>query len=212
MTTTTLKERKRAVSVAEIYTKKFNVLPFEGEWLDAIGEPELTGTWIVWGNSGNGKTRFVLQLCKYLASLGKKVIYDSLEEGASLSMRNAFIDVGMEEVKRRILLLDAEPIDQLIERLKKRKSADVVAIDSVQYTGMNYKDYKALRAMFPKKLFILISHADGKNPEGRVAKAIRFDAFVKIWVEGYKAIPTSRYGGGEPYVIWQEGADNYYMQ
>lgn len=208
---TTLKERKRAVSVSEIYTKKFNVLPFDGKWLASFGAPELTGTWLVWGLSGNGKTRFVLQLCKYMATLGKKVCYNSLEEGASLSMRNAFIDIGMEEVKRRIWLLDAEPIDQLIERLQKRKSPDVVAIDSVQYTGMNYKDYKKLRDMFPKKLFILISHAEGKNPAGRVANSIKFDAFVKIRVEGYKAFPVSRYGGGEPYVIWEEGAQDYFM-
>jgi len=211
MTTTTLK-RNRAVSVTEIYGKKFNVLPFEDEWLRSFGKPELTGTWIIWGPSGNGKTRFALKLCKYFATLGKKVAYDSLEEGASLSMRNAFMDVGMEEVKRRVWLLDAEPIDQLIERLKKRKSPDVVAIDSIQYTGMNYKDYKALRDMFPKKIFILISHADGKNPAGRVAGSIKFDAFVKIRVEGYKAYPVSRYGGGEPYTIWAEGAESYYMQ
>ncbi|PKQ69361.1 hypothetical protein BZG01_00035 [Labilibaculum manganireducens] len=208
---TALKERKRAVSVSEIYTKKFNVLPFDGAWLDSFGKPELTGTWLVWGPSGNGKTRFVLQLCKYLATLGRKVAYNSLEEGASLSMRNAFMDVGMEEVKRRIVLLDAEPIDQLIERLQKRKSPDVVAIDSVQYTGMNYKDYKRLRAMFPNKMFILISHADGKNPAGRVAGSIKYDAFVKVRIEGYKAFPLSRYGGGKPYTIWAEGAEDYYM-
>jgi hypothetical protein len=72
---------------------------------------------------------------------------------------------------------------------------------------MNYSDYKKLRDNFRGKLFILVSHAEGKLPEGRVAKNIRFDAMVKIWVEGYMAWPVSRYGGGEPYIIWEEGAE-----
>ena len=182
-------------------------LEFEGEWLDAIGKPEVTGTWLIWGNSGNGKTRFALQLAKYLATFGKRVAYDSLEEGVSLSLRTAIAETSMQEVSRRFILLDKEPVSELIERLSMRRSPDVVFIDSIQYTGMNYTDYKKLRDKFRHKLFILISHAEGKLPEGRVAKNIRFDAFVKIWVEGYRAFPVSRYGGGEPYTIWEEGAD-----
>ena len=197
--------------MTEIYTKKFNTLPFEGAWKALIGEPELTGAWIVWGESGHGKTSFALQLAKYFATLGKRVAYDSLEEGASLSMKKAFMRTGMEEVKRKVILLDAEPIDQLIKRLKKRKSPDVVIIDSLQYTGMNYQDTLDLRSMFPKKLFVYISHADGKKPASRVAVSVRFDAFVKIRVEGYKAFAVSRYGGGKPYTIWEEGAADYHL-
>jgi hypothetical protein len=77
---------------------------------------------------------------------------------------------------------------------------------------MTYNDYKTLRSLFPQKLFILISHAEGKNPAGRVAKSIKYDAFVKIWVEGYRAFAVSRYGGGEPYTIWDEGADEYWIE
>lgn len=199
----------RAVSISELLNKTFKVLPFEGQWKASIGEPEMAGSWIVWGKSGNGKTRFTLQLCKYLTAFGK-VAYNSLEEGASLSMRQAFLDTGMEAVKRRIVLLDGEAMDDLMQRLKKRRSPDVIVIDSIQYTGMNYETYRQLRKEFPKKLFILISHADGKEPSGRVAKSIRFDAFVKIYVEGYLAFPTSRYGGGKPYTIWDEGSQKYW--
>lgn len=198
----------RAVSVNELFNTKFKPLGFTGDWLKSIGDPEARGSWLIWGGSANGKTRFALQLAKYLAQFGR-VAYNSLEEGASLSMREAFKNVGMEDVKRKVILLDQEPIKELIERLKKQKSPHFIIIDSVQYTGMNYADYKKLRDLFPKKLFVLISHADGKEPSGRVAKQIRFDAFVKIWIEGYTAYPESRYGGGEPYVIWEEGAETY---
>jgi hypothetical protein len=203
------KIKDRAVSVSQLLTTRHITMPFEHEWLASFGEPERAGTWIIWGSSGNGKTRFALQLCKYLTQFGR-VAYNSLEEGASLSMRKAFTETGMDEVKRRIILLDKEPIAQLIERLKKRKSPDIIAIDSVQYTGLKYADYVSLVNTFRNKMFILISHAEGKEPAGRVAKSIRFDASVKIRIEGYRAYPVSRYGGGEYFTVWHEGANTYY--
>ena len=194
----------RAASLDQVLRTRFKVLPFEGEWKEAIGCPELTGSWIVWGNSGNGKTRFALQLCKYLCQFGR-VAYDSLEEGVSVSLVKAIKETHMMEVRRKFVVLDKEPIDQLTERLERPKSPDIVCVDSLQYTGMSYEQYKALKERFPKKLFIWISHADGTLPEGRVAKKVRFDFNVKVFVQAYRAEPVSRYGGGKPYIIWEEG-------
>uniref|UniRef100_UPI003217E584 ATP-binding protein n=1 Tax=uncultured Draconibacterium sp. TaxID=1573823 RepID=UPI003217E584 len=201
----------RAVSVSSLLSAKHKTLPFKGRWLDSFGEPELTGSCLIWGNSGSGKTRFALQLAKYLASLpGIKVAYNSLEEGASLSLKKAVIETGLIEVKRSFVILDKEPIPELIERLAKHKSPNVIFIDSVQYSGLNATSYKELINRFPKKLFVLISHAEGKHPAGRVAKAIRYDAMMKLRVEGYAVpAPVSRYGGGEPFIIWPEGAAKY---
>jgi hypothetical protein len=201
----------RAISVSQLETMTFNELPFDGAWAELIGKPEISGAWLIWGDSGNGKTRFALQLCKYMARFCR-VAYNSMEEGASKSMKKAFREVGMDEVKRNVILLDNEPIVDLKERLRKRRSPDAVVIDSVQYTGMTYRDYTSLRAEFRNKLFIMISHADGKNPAGRTAKSIRYDAFVKIRVEGYRAFALSRYGGGKPFTIWEEGAAAYYNE
>lgn len=194
----------RAASLDQVLRTRFKVLPFEGEWKEAIGCPELTGSWIIWGNSGNGKTRFALQLCKYLCQFGR-VAYDSLEEGVSVSLVKAIKETHMMEVRKKFVVLDKEPIDQLTERLEKPKSPDIVCVDSLQYTGMSYEQYKALKERFPKKLFIWISHADGTLPEGRVAKKVRFDSNVKVFVQAYRAEPVSRYGGGKPYIIWEEG-------
>lgn len=199
----------RALSVNNIIDYNPSVLRFEGLWKESFGAPELCGSWLIWGASGNGKTRFALQLCKYLCEFGK-VTYNSLEEGLSKSMQKAIIATGMTGVSKKFTLLDQEPIEELKVRLSKRRSPDIIVIDSIQYTGMNYKDYKTLRSEFPHKLFILISHADGKEPAGRVAKSIRYDAFIKIRIEGYKALPVSRYGGGEPYIIWEEGSKKYW--
>lgn len=200
---------KRALSVSDIHKFRPNTLNFEGEWNESIGCPELTGTWIVWGNSANGKTRYALQMAKYLAGFCR-VAYNTLEEGLSKSIQDAIIDVGMDDVSRSFILLDKEPVADLIIRLRRKQSPDVVIIDSLQYTGMNYAEYRLLRDEFREKLFIFISHADGNEPKGNVGKSIKYDAFVKIRIEGYKAFPQSRFGGGKEYVIWQKGAQDYW--
>lgn len=199
---------KRALTITDIRSYKATTYRLEGGLGDALGEVELTGSWIVWGGSANGKTRFALQLAKALAK-HVRVAYDSLEEGLSLSMRHAIEAVGFSDVKRNFVLLDGESIDDLKERLRKQRSPKVVIIDSLQYTGLTYNEYKRLRDEFRQKLFIFISHADGHNPKGAVADSVKYDAFVKIFVEGYRAYPQSRFGGGEPYTVWPEGAAKY---
>ena len=193
------------MTVNEIRNFKPVELNFEGKWKDSIGTPELTGTWLIWGNSANGKTRFALQLAKYLTNF-RRVAYNSLEEGLSKSMKEAIIDTGLD---KNFVLLDKEPVEELKSRLRKRNSPDVILIDSLQYTGLNYTQYKELRKEFPHKLFIFISHAEGNEPKGNVARSIKYDAFVKIPVIGYAAYPQSRYGGGEKYVVWQYGHERF---
>ena len=201
---------KRAISVTDLENYAPRLLPFEGAWYDLMGCPELKGTWLIWGDSGSGKTRFSLQLGKYLANWCR-IGYNPLEEGLSESLRIAFHESGMSDVKRRVILLDQEPISELIERIKAPKAPRVWFIDSLQYTGMNYNDYKSFRELFNRgRQLILISHANGRLPEGRTANKIRFDAFVKIRVEGYRAFAMSRYGGTDYYDIWPEGAARYW--
>lgn len=199
----------RAMSVTQVISKKRKLMQFENEFKASFGLPELMGTWIIWGISGSGKTTFVMMLCKYLTKFGR-VAYNSMEEGDSESIKLALIRVGMSEVRKRFIFLPNEPMDELKERLRKHKAPEIIVIDSLQYSGMSYAEYKELRSEFPNTLFLMISHAKGKEPNGSVADRVRYDAFVKVRVEGYKAFVTSRYGGGEPFVVWKEKADEYH--
>jgi len=108
-------------------------------------------------------------------------------------------------------LLDKEPINELKIRLRKPKSPQFVIIDSLQYSGLNAMQYKLLQSQFSNKLFIIVSHAEGKQPAGRSARTIHYDANVKIWIEGFKAFPKSRYGGGSEFVIWNEKAEQIWL-
>jgi len=64
--------------------------------------------------------------------------------------------------------------------------------------------------MFNDKLFIYISHIEGRVPEGRVARRIWRDANIAIRVEGFCVFPIGRFGGGKPIVISKEKASEYW--
>ena len=196
---------KRAISVRDILDKKYETFPFEKKWKDAFDTPESSGVWFIWGNSGNGKTSFVMQLCKELCK-SDRVAFNSLEEGTCLTVQNNLKRFGMAEVSRRLSFIK-EDIPALKERLRRHKSFNIVVVDSIQYTQMTYKDYIRLKEEFPDKLFIFLSHARGKNPKGDTATSVMYDADLKIWVEGYVAYSKGRYRGETgQYTIWEAGA------
>ncbi|MBR4535979.1 MAG: ATP-dependent serine protease [Bacteroidales bacterium] len=199
----------QALSVTKVLNAKFHTLEFDGEWLAAVGQPELTGSWMVYGAPKNGKTTFAMMLAKYLSKF-VRVAYDSVEEGLSQSIQMSMERVGMKEVGGRVVLLDKEPFGDLVKRLHRQKSPDVVIIDSVQFMGLTFDEYKRLKTAFPDKLFVYVSHVAGRQPEGQVAKRIWRDANVYFRIEGYRAFPVSRYEGGTPIDVWKERAEEYW--
>lgn len=188
------------------------VLDFKNEWFAAFGRIEANSRMLVWGGSGQGKSRFVLQLAKYLSNFCR-VAYNSLEMGDSLALGEA---LEAEGIDKNIIILNRETIEQITARMQKRKSPDVLIVDSLQYfrdndgNGMSYKRYIKLSNILSDKMLVFVSHADHKEPAGRVAKAVRYDVDVKIFLQGFKAFITSRYGGGEPITIWEKGAKEYW--
>ncbi|WP_367867868.1 hypothetical protein [Pedobacter sp. WC2423] len=203
---------KRGISPAELESIIFEDFDFEGEWFDAFDKPETNGIWFIWGNSSNGKTSFILKLIKYLTTFDVKAIYDSLEEGRRKSMQKAFREANMKEVTGKVIMVQ-EPIEELKVRLKKRDSAKVVVIDSIQYAMLSFQQFLSLKREFPKKLFIIISQAEGRKPKGRMANDVMYDADLKIWVEGHRAISKGRYIGKKGYYTnWIEGAARYWGQ
>ena len=199
----------RAISVHHLLTKKRKELRLPPVWAASFGAPELGTGWFVWGQSGQGKTSFVLQLCRVMCELGYRVLYNSREEGDSKSFADAARRNGLDEYGRRFILVD-ETMSDLRKRLKRPKSPEVVVTDSLQYSKMTYAEYTDFKTEFKNKMLVFVSHAQGKEPKGAVADGARYDCSVKVWIEGFRAFPTSRYGGNEPLDIWPEGAARYY--
>ena len=201
--------KQRALTAKEVISMEKKTFAMDGKWAEFLGQPETTGVWFIWGNSGNGKSSFAMQLCRELAKYGR-VMYNSLEEGTSLTMQRSLVRHGMAELGSNFVIV-REDIEQLKVRMRKRKSPRIVIIDSFQYSQLTYGDYIALKDSFPDKLFVFISHAEGKNPMGNAARRVMYDATLKVWVEGYKATSKGRFIGttGE-YIIWEEGAQVYW--
>ena len=200
---------KRAYSVKNVMSASFRTVGTEGRWRECIGDPEFGGSWLVYGPPKNGKTSFAMMLARYLAE-SRRVAYDSVEEGLSLSIRAALDRSGMGETGRRFVVLDKEGAEELAERLSRRCSPDVVIVDSIQFLGLKWSEYKMLKERFPHKLFIYVSHIEGTVPEGSVARRIWRDSNVYFRVEGFRAFPTGRYGGGATIDIDEALAKEYW--
>ena len=202
---------KKAWSSTDLLATRYDEIEWQGQWFDNFGNPEARGIWSVSGQSGNGKTSFLLQLAKELSKKGK-VLYNSLEEGNSKTMKEAWITHGLAECGRKVMLVK-EDIEELTERLERRQSPNIVIIDSLQYADFNWKSFLKFKNRFHHKLFIFNQQMDGNKIMDKTGIRVNFDADLKIWVEGFKAFSKGRYFGKyweEGYVIWDEGADKFY--
>lgn len=203
---------KRALTPSNIRNKKRKIYQFDGKWQKGFGDIERGTRILIYGESGNGKTHFTFQLAKYLRKFGR-VAYNSLELGDSLALAKIMDEAG---IKNEVIIYDRETIEQVIERMTKHKSPDVLIIDSLQYfrdnngNGMNYKKYIEFTQELRNKTLIFISHGKGKNPIGRLAESVKFDADCKVFVKGFRAFITSRYGGEQPIDVWEQGAKEYW--
>ena len=199
---------KKAYSVRQVLDKRYKTYPFTGDWEAAFGHPETSGIWLIWGQSGNGKSSFVMQLCRELVKYDN-VLYDSLEEGTGLTMAQSLSRHGMADAGSRLNLV-CETLEDLKTRLRQRKSARVVVIDSIQYFGARFEEVHALKRLFPGKLFIFVSQAKGGVPAGSVAMRTTYEAGLKIMVEGFVAYSKGRYFGERGhYTVWEKGAADY---
>ena len=203
---------RRAYSADSVIAMERELCEFDGQWLEAVGKPELKGTWCIGGLPKNGKTSFTMQLAKYLTRW-HLVAYNSIEEGISASFAETLRRCRMDEVKaNRFIVLNNEDIKDIECRLSKRKSPKIVIIDSIQFLGLNTETYLRWKKRFSEKLFIYITHLQGQYPEGKTALKIWRDSDVVVKVEGFRAYPTSRYGGGKPITINEDKAAMFELQ
>lgn len=198
--------KKRALSVNDILCYEPKSIGFDGKWKEAMGDPELKGCWTIWGASGQGKTRFLLQLTKYLMSKGVKVAYNSLEEGLSATFKRAIIDSGIvAENIGMFSLWDKLQLDDVKKNLVKKRCPRVIIIDSVQFLdGVTKSDLSEMIDNNPRKLFVFVSHAAGRQPLGALANSLRYKSDIKMYVDDFYNHITSRYSGRAVFDIWPE--------
>lgn len=150
--------------------------------------------------------------------MGMRVLYLTLEMGGSTDFLESVRDVGMRSDINRIIFSDDTTFEDLDEYLGKQRSADVIIIDSVQYftdqCGVKADEIISLRKKYPRKVFIFISHVDGKEVEGQAAYRVKRDSFKRIYVQGFKATFVGRGKGGPRgfFIIWAKGYQEYHLK
>lgn len=195
---------KKTITPAKFAKMRFSVIPFEGRFKDSFGEPETNFSMIIYGESGSGKTEAEVIIAKELAK-HHKVYFNSKEQGFSKSLQDCYNRNSMRDVQGMLQLAHKESVMDMIKRLKKKRSAKVVLLDSIQHSKLTYEQWKELRQLFPKKIFILISHSQGRHPGGAAAKAIEYDVDIKCYAKDYVLYPRSRFGGNKPFIVWEDG-------
>lgn len=202
----------KSISAKEVLGTKYRTLhdlqgahgrKMSEEWLGAIGLPAIGFTMLVWGPSGNGKTTFVMKLCKELNKFGQ-VYYNSVEQGQGVSLQQVLRQCQMDECEHHPFMIgDRDTFDEMVEKLgNKRQKTRFAVIDSLQYIGLTVERFKLLQEKLPHISFIIISHATADNkPQGAHAATIRFMAEIKTKVLKGVAVSDSRYGATLPYRV-----------
>ena len=199
----------RAYSPKQVVNKKRVIYEFADKYKESFGCPEKCAKWIVWGQSFSGKSSFMFQLCNYLTDFGK-IDYNSIEEGNTQTVADKIMKHGLLDKDGKFRILDRVPVDDLMIRLKRKKSADFAVIDSIQHSRMSKEFYLRMADTMKNKSLLFVSHAKGLNPAGDLAMHIRYDVDIKIHVVGFVAHVDSRYGGCKPFIIWEDGAKKYW--
>jgi KaiC/GvpD/RAD55 family RecA-like ATPase len=204
-------QQMKIISIDQLKRKKYKELTgLSDRFIAAHGIPEDRFVMAIYGKSGQGKSNYVAQVVKELltatADQKVKLLYMALEEGHGRTIRDTFVRQELDAYSGRVMVAQGGKLADLMARLKKAKSPKIIVVDSVQYLGISYEEYKELKEMFPSKIFIFISHSSGTRPKGSTAEEIVYDANIKVRVHGFKALITSRYGSNENYIIWEEGA------
>lgn len=200
----------RAQSVYNLLNKKVDELPFTGEWHEAFSCPEPTGIWLVYGNSGSGKTSFLLQLARYFSEeLSMRVAFQSMEESGRSSFQRSIRRAGWKEKGGNIQVLPEANPTEVDEWLELHPKTKVVIIDTVQYWILRYQfsieQYFELKKKYTDKLFIYNSHINGNEPDTRTAIQIMRDADQKVFINGFRAFSKGRHIGSKGhYSIWPD--------
>lgn len=184
----------RTLSALQVLSISNETIKLSGGWAEAFGDIDRYGIVFIYGPSTGGKSSAALCFAKELTRFGR-VLYVSNEEGFATSFQNRMRRFCVSDCGSKFQFTSNEAMSELIERLKKRKSADFVVIDSVQDSQISRAEYRELKRLSTSKMLIFVSRVEGSRPMGRLAVDIKFDAGLKVWVEGGRAKSEGRYIG-----------------
>ena len=150
-------DAKETMSLSELQRKQFKTLDFTGEWEKLIGKPEQNFALMIYGQSGHGKSFLSAKLSEYLANNFGYVLYNSSEEGISLSLQDKLKKLDSDSLR----ISNFKDFDSFRKHLKESRSKFVV-LDSVNHMNLTAEQLEELKKIDLTRGFITI-HQVTKN-------------------------------------------------
>lgn len=208
----------------QLLSMTFPRLPVSERWYGILGRLPEFFYGIVYGNSGEGKTEFCVQLAIELSRFGK-VEWVSYEQGHGPDLQDAAARnnvqnypisfsnpwVSTKRKANKVVLnyprCKNERINQLFEELimkiAAKKSAKFWFIDSADTCKFTKEMCEYLRTTVgARKGILFIGHGKGGEPKSGLGQDIEFNGSIGFYVEHFIAYPNkSRWQGNKPLVI-----------
>jgi hypothetical protein len=187
----------RVKTINQIYNQRQEILPLDGILGEVLGNPEKGGAWIIYGSEKQGKTWLSVKMADYLSEY-LKVLYISAEEGLGPNFVNTCQRANLHPGNRMLQFTEYISLEELRDKLDKRRSAQAVFLDNVTIYADELKGggVRNLLQRYPNKLFIFIAHEDRNEPYTAQARLIRKLAKVVVYVKGLYCNFGGRVPGG----------------
>lgn len=165
------------ISSDSLLQSDYDVYPFDGKYLELIGEPTTPFACIVFGLPKSGKSIFSIQFADYLGSNFGRVLYIASEEGFSPTLQKKVKDFVKDSSN-----LDFAPFKTYEEIIANDLSPySFVFIDSLNFAKISVEQLEMLKTDYPAISFITIMQSTkGGNFRGSQEFAHNCDVIVTI--------------------------------
>lgn len=187
----------KALTLHNLYKKKFKTMPFDGIYKEVFGTPTIGGLWLIYGAEKHGKTWGALLLAEYLSRF-EKVLYVSAEQGIDKEFQDAIKRANLTADNKRLHFLEYEPIEEVKVLLKRRRAPKIAVLDNLTIYNeeLRAKGVKELMQEFSNVTFLCVAHMERNKPYTATAMMASKLAKVLIRVEGLTMTVGGRVPGG----------------
>ena len=183
--------KKQIYSIKALKEKTFKTLELNEEYKLLFGNPERKFIAEAYGESGSGKSVFLLKFANYFAKNFGKVLYNSHEEGANQTIQNRINNFDIDANK--LFVADALPYETMCEKIE-RNYYRLLIVDSVKYMGFTFAQLKELRERFAKRQLSVIM-VDFGTVQGKPLNGVDLlhASDIKLFFKNDRVYSTSRY-------------------